>query len=107
MQPFQELFVTEYHFVQPDGSAFFYGIGVFTGSMNGKNGTFKMNYVGRITADDDLDARWVIHDGTGDLANLFGEGSLEGHAATPTSACAMPFTGTYRGQLIFSTPRGR
>src|SRR3954453_8489080 len=62
---------TEYDFVKSDGSGVFYGDGLFTGNVNGKNGTFWMNYVGRIGSDDSYDAHWVIHDGTGELTQLF------------------------------------
>ncbi|MEY2438962.1 MAG: hypothetical protein QOI34_347 [Verrucomicrobiota bacterium] len=96
---------TEYDFVHPDGSAVFYGSGVFTGSVAGKTGTFRMNYVGTTSANDTFTAHWVIHDGTGDLSNLFGDGTFEGAASSPTTVCAIPFAGTYKGQLWFAGRR--
>ena len=93
---------TEYEFVHTDGSAVFYGSGVFTGTVAGKTGTFKMNYIGTANSDDSFTAHWVIHDGTGQLTNLFGEGTFNGSAAAATGACASPFAGSYNGQVWFA-----
>jgi hypothetical protein len=97
---------TEYDFVHADGSAVFYGSGIFTGTVNGKSGTFAMNYIGRSTSENSFDAHWIIHDGTGDLIHLYGDGTLAGTAGTSTVACAIPFSGTYQGQLFFANTTG-
>ena len=92
----------EYDYVKSDGSAVFYGDGTFTGTVNGKTGTFKMNYIGRIGSDDSYDAHWVIRDGTGDLAQLLGEGSFTGNGGMAGPGCDNPFDGTYEGRLVFA-----
>jgi len=93
----------EHDFVHPDGSALFYGSGVFTGSVEGKTGTFKMSYVGTANSDDTFTAHWVVHDGTGQLTNIFGEGTFQGSASSPRAGCASPSAGTYQGQLLFAS----
>lgn len=93
---------TEYQFSHSGGLTLIFGNGMFTGTVDGKNGTFRMNYVGQIGSDDSYTAHWFIHEGTGDLARLLGEGTFDGMAKAASGGCVNSFEGTYDGHLVFA-----
>ena len=50
----------------------------FTGTVNGKSGTAVIQLVGKKSSGEDWYGQWVILSGTGDLANLRGQGTWWG-----------------------------
>ena len=68
-------------------------LSTITGSAMGKSGTVVLRYVMTGTYGGTFSGQWVILSGTGDLANLHGQGTV----TADTSAG----TGTYSGQIHF------
>jgi hypothetical protein len=93
---------TERDVVYPDGSATFHGSGVFTGTINGKTGTFVMTYAGIAPPGGPGYAYWVGGRGTGGLAGIHGFGTFQGSETGPAGICDDTFAGTYTGQLQFA-----
>ena len=91
---FSGTLVEEQRFVvSADGSFTGTEVSTFTGTVNGVAGTDTS--VGVFAGDDtSFHGHFVILSGTGDLANLHGQGTTEGSSATGA--------GTYSGQVLFS-----
>ena len=70
-------------------------LSTITGTAMGKSGTVVLRYVMTGTYGGTFSGEWVILSGTGDLANLRGQGSV----TADTSAG----TGTYSGQIHFES----
>lgn len=79
--------------VHPSGAFDFYLLSMFTGAVNGKSGTMTILFVGKAEGFG-MAAKglWIILSGTGDLANLHGQGRFEGIAGAG---------GTYTGRIHF------
>jgi hypothetical protein len=69
------------------------GGGTFTGTMEGKSGTFTFTTVGW-GSDPTFHNEWNIVKGTGDFSHIHGKGTLDGDLYT--------LTGSYSGSIFFS-----
>jgi hypothetical protein len=87
-----------------DGSINLHGTLVFTGSVNGgPEGTLVFTYEGignAVTGQETL--RAVGTQGTGGLAGVYANITLEGQVLPPAPGCALSGSGTYTGQVIFA-----
>jgi uncharacterized protein DUF3224 len=92
---------TEWDIIRADGSATFIGQGVFTGSVGQQTGSAQMRYAGTASASGAALAHWEMSNGSGDLARVHGQGTFEGTALDPTPQCAIPYGGTYAGEIHF------
>lgn len=63
------------------GNSSFKGTLTFEGEVDGRSGTFTMSVVGRKSGVEDWKGQWVILNGTGELANLCGQGTWFGPGA--------------------------
>lgn len=80
-----------------DGSGVIETLATFTGTVDGREGTFVLHYAftveeGPLFAPRPIHGEWVIMDGTGDLAALHGRGTAEGLVGVG---------GTYSGEIHF------
>ena len=82
----------EHLIILPTGAVVAWSEGTFTGTVAGRSGTVRVltASTGDTTA---LRGQFVVHSGTGGLANLYGQGTFE---ASPQTG-----TGTYRAVLQF------
>ena len=107
---------TERDVVYSDGSVTIHGSGVFTGSVSGKSGTMVFTYAGvagtaspfPIGSPGDL-VNWVVDQGTGGLAGLHGQGTLQNAVEYGSTGggcgnggCDDVFTLDYIGQIQFA-----
>lgn len=70
--------------VKPDGKTICHGSEVFTGNVEDQSGSFVFQVAVKIDVTGQLKGQWVILDGTGDLANLRGGGTVAGTTAVGT-----------------------
>jgi len=84
--------------IHADGSANFYDVETFTGTVNGVTGTVAFNLTGRNGPSVDIGATDTIVSATGDLAGLHGVLS-----EVATLGANGPI-GTYSGQIQFGKP---
>ena len=64
--------------IHSKGFITFEGVINFDGSVLDKDGTLIIRYTGVVTSAGEIISQWVIQSGTGDLANLRGQGSFSG-----------------------------
>ncbi len=80
--------------IHPNGKTNTWVIGVFSGSVDGLSCTLVMRFAATGNAvTGEMEGNWVILSGTGDLANLRGQGTVEGVGGVG---------GTYSGQILFA-----
>jgi hypothetical protein len=100
-----------------DGTGTVQGSGVFSGTVNGRSGTMVFSYQVSISRNGEV-ARWVVDQGTGDLAGLHGQGTdqevsengpgcpVSGFDCTDcppaTGTCDDSFNLDYTGQIDFA-----
>ena len=108
---------TERDVIHADGSGTGQGSGVFSGTVNGRSGTMVFSYQVNVSPNG-LVTRWVVDQGTGDLAGLSGQGTTQFVSRTgpgcptsgfdcencppPTGTCDDSFTLNYNGQIQFA-----
>jgi hypothetical protein len=108
---------TERDVIHADGSGTGQGSGVFSGTVNGRSGTMVFSYQVNVSPNG-LVTRWVVDQGTGDLAGLSGQGthqfvSQDGpgcptsgfdceNCPPPTGTCDDSFTLNHDGQIQFA-----
>ena len=109
---------TERDVFRADGTGTVQASGVFSGTVNGRSGTVVFGLQVSITRNGDV-SRWVVDQGTGDLAGLHGQGTNPGDAIEhgpgcpgsgfdcvvcppPTGTCDDSFDLTYTGQIDFA-----
>ena len=89
--------------VHRDGSITLHGTALFTGSVNGRSGTFLFSYEGignAVTGHETL--HFTVGHGTGDLVGLHAELTAEGDIGAPNPGCDLSGTGTYNGWILFA-----
>jgi hypothetical protein len=96
---------TELDVVHRDGSITKHGSFVFTGSVTGRSGTGTLHVTfegigSAVTGHEVL--RAVGREGTGALAGVSDEVTVEGDMGAPNPGCALSGTGTYSGQILFA-----
>ena len=94
---------TDMWVVHPDGSINIHGSFVFTGSVNGSSGTLLVTYEGignAMAGHESLNA--AVRGGTGDLAGVHANLTIEGDIGAPNPGCALSGMGTYIGQILFA-----
>ncbi|PYK14185.1 MAG: hypothetical protein DME64_11535 [Verrucomicrobia bacterium] len=94
---------TELDVVHRDGSITLHGTGLFTGSVNGRSGTFLLSYEGignAVTGHETL--HFTVGHGTGDLAGLHAELTAEGDIGASNPGCDLSGAGTYNGWILFA-----
>jgi hypothetical protein len=96
---------TELNVVHRDGSITKQGSAVLTGSITGRpgTGTLQFTYEGignAVTGHEVL--RGVARQGTGALAGVYVEETLEGDVGAPNPGCDLSGAGTYSGQILFA-----
>jgi len=96
---------TELDVFHRDGSITKHGSFVFTGSVTGRpgTGTLQVTFEGignAVTGHEVL--RAVGREGTGALAGVYDEVTVEGDVGAPNQGCAFSGTGTYNGQILFA-----
>jgi hypothetical protein len=69
---------------KPDGKTVCHGTEVFTGVVDGRTGTFVFQVAVKIDETGQLKGQSTILDGTSELANLKGEGTVAGTTASGT-----------------------
>jgi len=67
---------------KPTGQVVCHGREVFTGSVEGKSGTFVFQVAVKIDETGQLKGQWIVLKGKSDLANLKGEGTVAGTTAS-------------------------
>ena len=67
---------TERDVFRADGTGTVHGSGVFSGTVNGRSGTMAFSYHVTISRNGEV-TRWVVNQGTGDLAGLSGQGTFQ------------------------------
>jgi uncharacterized protein DUF3224 len=76
---------TERDVIHPNGTVTGQGSGVFSGTVNGRSGTFVFSFEVNV----DVASHWWVDQGTGDLAGLHGQGTtvsgIENGPGCPTS----------------------
>ena len=109
---------TERDVIHPDGTLTGQASGVFSGTVNGRSGTCVTSLEVSLTLNGDV-VHWVVDQGTGDLAGLHGQGTVQGDAIEHGPGCPVsgfdctdcpPATGTcddsfdvnYTGQIDFA-----
>jgi len=108
---------TERDVFRADGTGTVQASGVFSGTVNGRSGTLVFSLQVSITRNGDV-SRWVVDQGTGDLAGLHGQGTTQevsengpgcpvsGFDCTDcppaTGACDDSFVLNYTGQIDFA-----
>jgi len=96
---------TELDVVHRDGSITKHGSFVFTGSVTGRpgTGTLQVTFEGIGNARTGHEVlRAVGREGTGALAGVYDEVTVEGDVGAPNQGCAFSGTGTYNGQILFA-----
>ena len=83
--------------IHSKGFITFEGVINFDGSVLDKVGTLVIHYSGKVTSAGEIVSHWVIQSGTGELANLHGQGTLSGAPAGPGDILQ------YSGQIHFKT----
>jgi hypothetical protein len=63
---------------KPNGKTICHGTEIFTGSVEDKSGTFVFQVAVKIDETGQIKGQWVILDGTSDLTNLKGRGTVAG-----------------------------
>ena len=94
---------TEMQVVHRDGSINLHGSLVLTGQVDNNSGTLVFTYEGignAVTGHEVL--RAVGRAGTGALAGVYDEVTVEGDVGAPEPGCAFSGTGTYNGQILFA-----
>ena len=96
---------TELDVVHRDGSITKQGSFVFTGSVTGRSGTGTLHVTfegigSAVTGHEVL--RGVARQGTGALAGVYVEETLEGDVGAPEPGCNFSGAGTYSGQILFA-----
>jgi hypothetical protein len=89
--------------VHSDGSINLHGSVVETGSIGNNSGTFIFTYEGignAVTGHEVL--RAVGREGTGALAGVYDEVTVEGDVGAPETGCNFSGAGTYSGQILFA-----
>jgi len=96
---------TELDIVHRDGSITKQGSAVFTGSVTGRSGTGTLHLsfegIGNAVTGHEV-LRAVGREGTGALAGVYDEVTVEGDVGAPEPGCALSGTGTYNGQILFA-----
>jgi hypothetical protein len=108
---------TERDVIHADGSGTGQGSGVFSGTVNGRSGTMVFSYQVNVSPNG-LVTRWVVDQGTGDLAGLSGQGTTQfvsrdgpgcptsgfdcENCPPPTGTCDDSFTLNNVGQIQFA-----
>ncbi len=96
---------TELDVVHRDGSITKQGGFVFTGSVTGRPGTGTLHVtfegIGNAVTGHEV-LRAVGREGTGALAGVYDEVTVEGDVGAPNQGCAFSGTGTYNGQILFA-----
>ena len=108
---------TERDVIHPNGTVTGQASGVFSGTVNGRSGTCVFSLVVSITRNGDV-THWVVDQGTGDLAGLSGQGTVQNDiehgpgcpgsgfdcadCPPPTGTCDDSFTLDYTGQIQFA-----
>lgn len=62
--------------IHSKGFITFEGVINFDGSVLNKDGTLVIHYTGKVTSAGEIISQWVIQSGTGELANLRGQGTF-------------------------------
>jgi hypothetical protein len=94
---------TDMWVVHPDGFINIHGSFVFTGSVNGSSGTLLVTYEGignAVAGHESLNA--AVRGGTGGLAGVYANLTIEGDIGAPNPGCALSGMGTYTGQILFA-----
>ncbi len=94
---------TELDVVHRDGSINLHGSLVLTGQIENNSGTLVFTYEGKgnaVTGHENLHG--VGRQGTGGLAGVHVNLTLEGDVGAPNPGCALSGTGTYNGQILFA-----
>src|SRR5438067_11947385 len=96
---------TELDVVHRDGSITKHGSLVLTGSVTGRPGTgtlqFSFEGIGSAVTGHEV-LRGVARQGTGALAGVYVEETLEGDVGAPEPGCNFSGAGTYSGQILFA-----
>ena len=96
---------TELDVVHRDGSITKHGSFVFTGSVTGRPGTGTLHFtyegIGNAVTGHEV-LRGVGRQGTGALAGVYVEITLEGDVGAPEPGCNLSGAGTYSGQILFA-----
>jgi hypothetical protein len=94
---------TEMQVVHPDGSINLHGSSVLTGQIENNSGTLVFTYEGignAVTGHENLHG--VGTQGTGGLAGVHVNLTLEGDVGAPNPGCNLSGAGTYTGQILFA-----
>ena len=94
---------TEMQVVHPDGSINLHGSLVLIGQIENNSGTLVFTYEGignAVTGHENLNA--VVRQGTGGLAGVHVNLTLEGDVGAPNPGCDLSGAGTYTGQILFA-----
>ena len=96
---------TELDVVHRDGSITKHGSFVFTGSVTGRPGTGTLHVtfegIGNAVTGHEV-LRAVGRAGTGALAGVYDEVTVEGDVGAPEPGCNFSGAGTYSGQILFA-----
>ena len=96
---------TELDVVHRDGSITKHGSFVFTGSVTGRSGTGTLHVtfegIGNAVTGHEV-LRAVGREGTGALAGVYDEVTVEGDVGAPEPGCNFSGAGTYSGQILFA-----
>jgi hypothetical protein len=96
---------TELDVVHRDGSITKNGSAVLTGSITGRQGTGTLQFtyegIGNAVTGHEV-LRGVARQGTGALAGVYVEETLEGDVGAPEPGCNFSGAGTYSGQILFA-----
>ena len=94
---------TEMQVVHRDGSINLHGSLVLTGQVDNNSGTLVFTYEGTgnaVTGHENLHG--VGTQGTGGLAGMYVNLTLEGDVGAPNPGCDLSGAGTYTGQILFA-----
>jgi hypothetical protein len=94
---------TEMQVVHRDGSINLHGSLVLTGQVDNNSGTLVFTYEGignAVTGHENLHG--VGTQGTGGLAGVYVNLTLEGDVGAPNPGCDLSGAGTYTGQILFA-----
>jgi hypothetical protein len=96
---------TELDVVHRDGSITKHGSFVFTGSVSGRQGTGTLDVtfegVGNASTGHEV-LRALGREGTGALAGVLDEVTVEGDIGAPQPGCNLSGAGTYSGRVVFA-----
>jgi Protein of unknown function (DUF3224) len=115
---FEGMWVGTERDVVGDGHVTGQGSGVFSGTVNGRSGTFVFSYEVNLSGRQPVSNHWVVDQGTGDLAGLSGQGTTASgiengpgcptsgfdceNCPPPTGTCDDSFTLNNVGQIQFT-----